>query len=339
MKKIILGILIPVIAIGVLFMLFNASYNSNKDYVEEGIELTQEEGVANFEDCVANGNDIVYFPPILESSPHQCESSDGTIFIENLGIDPDSQLIDWQTCRVPGSLSTFDCPIWMEDVDLDDSYKDDFTIKFNFYNSIDEEQQRAYLSKETNTVVFLIEDINLGEGVGYYGSNSIKIIRPDHEIATLYRNNIDRYSEEFEELKFSPDGQYIYFILGVYDGSRFSIVDISTGSDIVLPDYNIRSYRLDQIVWTSDGRYVAVDNTHSEFAGEGSESIFIGDMVKGDKLIKVFEVERGGMGYLGETIQLALDEKEENIHFSVRSRSNRVDYIYNLSSEELIEVE
>jgi len=305
--------------------------------------LAQE--VISFDDCIAKGNPVLNFPGILESFPRQCETLDGKIFVEELERDTASEQSSWRICSIPSNMSetisSFDCPIWMQNINWDRSYQDDATIKFYFYNSIDKKTQRAYLSKKTGSIAFLVENI-IQEDIGpYKGFNSIKFIYPNHEIVTLYINHINIYYEQIGEIKFSPDGQYIALILGVYDGRRISIIDVNTGRDIILPDYDIYSYLLEQIVWSHDGKYVAIDNDFCGYGADGSESIFIGDMTKPDRLNKIFEVDSDKEVWSGDniTVKLSFDEEDKNIYFSVEGLLGKVKYKYNILNEELIVIE
>jgi hypothetical protein len=299
------------------------------------------EEVTNFEECITQKNYDSEFPGILESSPRYCESHDGKGFVEELKKDTISSQANWSTCSLfPGSSETigsFDCPDWMQDIDLDDSYEDDVTVKFYFYNSIDGKRQRAYLSKETGSIAFALDNVTKEEEGGYGGAHIIKFIYPNHNIVTLYENQISGYHEELGEIKFSPNGEYIYFILNVYDGHRISIINVNTGRDIIFPDYDIYSFSIDKIFWSSDGKYVAIDNDFSGYGGDGSESIFLGDEAEEYMLNKIFDSEiRDGQG----TMKLRFDKEYKNIYFSAYDSGNKeVKYKYDILLDVLLKVE
>jgi|AntAceMinimDraft_18_1070375.scaffolds.fasta_scaffold33942_2 WD40 repeat protein len=312
------------------------------------VETPKKEEVITFQDCVAKG--YLEFPPNLESFPRQCETPDGRTFVEELERDATIEQASWRVCSVPydvnETINFFDCPTWMQSIDWDRAYQDKATLKFYFYNSVDKETQRAYLSKKTGGIAFMVENIIKEDKWTYHGFNSIKFIYPNHEIVTLYTNYINIYHEEMGEIKFSPDGQYISLILHVYDSRRISIIDVNTGRDIILPDYDIYSYLLDEIVWSHDGKYVAIDNEFSGYGADGSESIFVGDMTGDGRLNKIFEVDIEEVLWEDKrTVKLSFDEEDKHIYFSVENPSvetvegyliEEVRYKYNISDRELV---
>lgn len=303
------------------------------------------------ETCLAKGYSIPEFPPILKSYPCQCKDPEGNIFVEELERDIDAEKADWSYCGIPddisGAINSFNCPDWMQDINWDRSYQDDATLKFYFYNALDQENQKAYLSKKTGGIAFMIKNMIEESRWHYYGFNSIKFIYPNREIVTLYINEISVYFEGMGDIRFSPDGQYITFILGVHDGERNSIIDVNTGGDI-LADYNDFSrkakgmiyFDLEGVVWSSDSKYVAIDGRFGGgYGADGSESIYIGNMAEGGRLTKIFRVEleyTEGTQEYPRTTKLNFDEDNTNIYFSVETPSKEIKYKYNIPDEELI---
>lgn len=347
-------ILIIAVAIGVFSYWY--AFKIQKETTETGkIELPEEEEIISFEECVAKGYPILDFPPILESYPRQCRTPDGRTFVEELQRETDGGEASWRVCSVPYDvneiMNSFDCPVWMQNIDWDRTYQDDTTAKFHFYNSLDQETQRAYFSKKTGAVAFMIENIEADDQGNYKGFNKIKFIYLDREITNLYTNNLNIYWEKLGDIKFSPDGKYISFILYVYDGQRNTILDVNTGNDI-LADYDIYC-RLDEMVWSSNGKYIAINNDINSYAGEGSESVFIGDvrdMTEGGRLTKVFEVEPKEYSLKGKQIdKLNFGQDDKDIYFSVvvpegglsaidlkGNLIEEVRYKYNISNQELL---
>jgi len=76
MKKIYILLIIIIIFGAVLIYLFSAM--SGSDEVDK-IEEEPETEITSFEECVAAGN------PVMESYPRQCRTSDGVLFVENIG--------------------------------------------------------------------------------------------------------------------------------------------------------------------------------------------------------------------------------------------------------------
>jgi len=287
----------------------------------------------SFDDCIVKGNPILDFPLGYRSVPRQCESFGGKFFMEELKWDTDSSEADWQTCEIPSNITkkidSFDCPVWMDDITWDESYQDDFTVKFKFYNSIDKENQRGYLSTNIGDVVFVIDDLIEDPKHSYSGSSIIKSIYSDHTIAIIYENLIENYWEELGELKFSPDGQYISFILNLYESHRVSTININTGEEMILPTYEVKSAYLDQIVWSLDGKYVAIDNDLSGFSGMGAESILLGRPSGNFKLEEIFIADNG---FKGITDELEFNKQGDALYFV----SGRTHYKYDLDKGELI---
>jgi hypothetical protein len=74
MKKIYILLIIIIIFGAALIYLFSAM--SGSDEVDK---IEQEPEVTSFEECVAAGN------PVMESYPRQCRTSEGVLFVENIG--------------------------------------------------------------------------------------------------------------------------------------------------------------------------------------------------------------------------------------------------------------
>lgn len=123
--------------------------------------------------------------------------------------------------------------------------------------------------------------------------------------------------------------------MNVYDGRRVLIIDVNTGNDIILPEYDIYSYSLDQIIWSSDGRYIIIDNEFSGYGADGSESILIADLREGVRFTEIFSMDENKVWY-GQTTDLIFDESNKDIYFSERSSSGTIKYKYNIPSEELV---
>ncbi len=312
-------------------------------------EETKNEEIVNFDDCIAKGGDLAIKPgSVYESYPRQCNAPDGRIFIENLEEYAVGEETKWREYEVPSDMNegikTFDCPDWMQNIEWDRGYQDKATLKFYFDNLLDQETQIAYLSKKTGAIAFIIENIIEEDIFRYKGFNKINFIYPDHKIVSLYANNINIYWQKIgENMKFSPDGRYLSFVLNIYDSHRTSIVDINTGRDILL-GYDV-SCQIDDIVWSDYGRYVAINSSINFMSGEGLEGILLGDMAENVRLNKIFSLDYEEVFQEKKKInKLRFDESSEEIYFSVGKVAQNefileMRYKYNIPEKDLIIIE
>jgi hypothetical protein len=312
-------------------------------------EKTISEEIVSFSDCLTKGGDLAIKPGLVyESYPRQCNSPDGRIFIEGLEEYTIGKKINWREYKVPNDINekikAFNCPDWMQNIEWDKSYQDKSTLKFYFDNLLDQETQIAYLSKKTGAIAFIKENIIEENIFRYKGFNKINFIYPDHKIVSLYTNNINIYWQKInEDIRFSPNGQYLSFSLHIYDSRRTSIIDVNTGRDILL-GYGV-SCQTDDIVWSDNGNYVAINNSIDFMNGEGFEGILLGDMAENVRLNKIFNLEHEEVFQEKKRInKLGFDKSNEEIYFSVGKLDKdefvlEVKYKYNISNKELIVIE
>jgi hypothetical protein len=327
-------------------ILFQGKLMSNKIFSERdkkynrGFFLMNDDG-SNIKLVVPNNGDywLHYESPDLYLEIQYIEETQD---FDSETKETNSEETGWRTCSIPRDISktinSFDCPIWMQSIDWDKTYQDDIMAKFCFYNFLDQKTQRAYLYKKTGIIAFIVENIESDDSGNYKGFNKIKFLYPNHKVATLYTNSINIYHEELSDIKFSPDGKYISFILHVYEGQHNIILDINTGKNI-LTNYDIFC-GLNDIIWSSNSKYIAINNHINFMGGEGSESIFVGDVTKGSRLIKVFEVDYQDAFHGKKIDKLNFDKDDKNIYFSVISSIedsiDEVKYKYNISNNEIL---
>ena len=89
----ILGIIVVVVAL--VLVIWGISALDGGDSKENGDLPNQGFGIASFEECVAAGY------PVMESNPRQCRTPDGTVFIEDGGVQPGSGDVNTNDAQDP----------------------------------------------------------------------------------------------------------------------------------------------------------------------------------------------------------------------------------------------
>lgn len=257
---------------------------------------------------------------------------------------------NWKNCLLPTELRVahgiekFACPGWMANIYWDEYDRYYNTIKFYFYNTKEEEIQRAYLSLKHKTVAFIKgeqEYDSQGENIGEH--SVLSVILPDSkEVKSLYETKVRISLETFSDLSFSPDGQYVSFILQGYEWANPFVLNIEDGSNL-LKDQDVCSNRLNDLVWSNNGQYLAVHNSLNLMGGlqDCFEGVLLMDTVK-ESSKKIFSIEYNKVLKYDDGIKsLYFDSSSDNLlyfkaqmssPYSVEERS----YEYNILEDNLV---
>jgi len=236
--------------------------------------------------------------------------------VPNKEKDKEETNKDWWTCKVPyfmdtnyvdiDSLKKFNCPYWMQNIYWDRifSYNNYYyrdsnipndnysyigpltTAKFYFYNSLEKKIQRAYLNLITGLIAVIEDPLDSIDEFQYVGYHKIVLIYPDKKIRTILDVNRTPYYTELSNMVFSPNGNYIFFILSGYDVFLdVRLIELESTKNIL--DGIDLFCSLGDLIWSEDKKWFAINNHYCSYGGEGFHGIVAGELKDG---LEAFEL-------------------------------------------------
>ncbi|TSC68210.1 MAG: hypothetical protein G01um101466_525 [Parcubacteria group bacterium Gr01-1014_66] len=135
-------------------------------------------------------------------------------------------------------------------------------------------------------------------------SGDKKVDNHYEEIATVYSptkgvkkifddkpwEDASKFGSVVGDLSFSPDGRYVALLLHGWEWVNQFIIDTEQNRNIIAPyDSLIQFYDPNKdILWSSDGNVLAIISFHNDFAGGGTDGLFISEFGDPSKLRKIF---------------------------------------------------